>query len=527
MIILINGSIHLNDALNTCVSALVIDQGRVIFSGSDQAALDQFPGEIIDLQQKTILPGLTDAHVHLMQLALSYEKVNCETATLQACLEAIAARAASTPAGQWVLGHGWNHNRWHEGYGSAAQLDAISTQHPIYLTAKSLHAAWANSAALHLAGIDESTSDPEGGCIMRDAQGHPSGILLENAVQLVARKISPPDENSLETSLQAVQKRLWQLGITGVHDFDGAASFRVLQKMLEEQTLKLRVRENLLAETLDSIHVTGLRGNFGNQWLHIGGLKLFADGALGPQTAAMLSPYENSTNQGALLWQQPDLIEFGKKAVRAGFSLTIHAIGDAANRTVLNAYAALRGYEQANHLPQRMHRIEHVQIIHPQDLPRLAQLNVAASVQPIHATSDYQMVDQFWGARGTSAYAFKHLLQSGAVLAFGSDAPVETVNPFVGLHAAVTRRRADGSPDVAGWHPEQCLTFHEALQGYTTAPAIISGAGQHQGRLLAGYQADLIVLENDPYNIDPMTLHQQLPVATMLNGEWVWGCFGT
>ncbi len=296
-----------------------------------------------------------------------------------------------------------------------------------------------------------------------------------------------------------------------------------LQALHAEKKLKLRVLKNLPVELLDEIHAIGLRGGFGDDMLRIGNVKVFMDGALGPHTAAMFQPYiGEENNRGILNMDGEELFEHGRKAAQVGLGLTVHAIGDRANHEVLNAYEQLRKYEKEKHLPTLRHRIEHVQVIHPDDAPRLAKFNVIASMQPIHATSDMVMADQFWGERAKLAYAWKAQLDFGAPLALGSDAPVESPNPFWGLRAAVTRQRADGSPSADGWRAEQKLSMPEAFAGYTLGAAYAAYMEDRLGKLAPGFLADLIVLEQDPFTCNPTELLTLESSATMVNGEWVY-----
>jgi len=278
-------------------------------------------------------------------------------------------------------------------------------------------------------------------------------------------------------------------------------------------------------ELLDQAHALGLGAGFGDDWLRIGSIKAFMDGALGPHTAAMFQPYiGEENNRGILNMDGEELFEHGRKAAQVGLAMTVHAIGDRANHEVLNAYEQLRNYEKENHLPALRHRIEHVQVIHPDDVARLGKMNIIASMQPIHATSDMLMADAFWGERSRLAYAMKTQLGYGARLALGSDAPVESPNPFRGIHAAVTRRRADGSPSVEGWYPEQRLSMAEALEGYTLGPAYAANMESRLGRLAPNYLADLIVLEasQDPFTCNADDLLTMQSSATMVGGEWVY-----
>jgi predicted amidohydrolase YtcJ len=439
-------------------------------------------------------------------------------------LQRVAQKVESTPVGEWVRGHGWNQNDWPEGFGSAALLDEVAPNHPVYLTAKSLHASWANSAALKLAGVDPLTPDPANGMIQRDVDGNPTGILFENAVELVERVIPSPRQEEITAAIMLAQFSLLKVGVTCVHDFDGHECFRALQNLEASGKLKLRVVKGIPLQDLGNAASLGLQSGFGSEYVRIGPVKLFADGALGPQTAAMLEPYENQPGNSGLLFLNADQIfEYGQRTARSGLSLAIHAIGDRANREVLKAYARLRDFESGEGLPHLPHRIEHVQVLHPDDLPLLARLGITASMQPIHATSDMDTADIYWGKRARYAYAFRSLRELGTRLIFGSDAPVESPNPFWGLHAAVTRQRHSGYPSPEGWYPQEKLTLQQALESYTIHPAHVAGWGNRIGRLAPGYHADLIVLPRDPFQIDPDELESLEPTRVMVGGEWVTG----
>jgi hypothetical protein len=376
---------------------------------------------------------------------------------------------------------------------------------------------------MRMANINQNTPDPHNGQIQRNDRGNATGILLETAMELVSNVIPHSSVEEIAEAMERAQSILWKLGLTGVHDFDRRESFMALQQLHARGRLKLRVLKNLPVELLDQAFELGLRGGFGDDMLRIGNIKVFMDGALGPHTAAMFQPYTGEDdNRGILNMDGEELFEHGRKAAQTGLGLTVHAIGDRANHEVLNAYEQLRSYEEKNRLPHLRHRIEHVQVIHPDDAPRLAQLDVIASMQPIHATSDMLMADRFWGERSRLAYAMKTQLDFGARLALGSDAPVESPNPFWGLHAALTRRRADGSPAPDGWYPEQKLTLAQAWEGYTLGPAFAAGMEARLGRLAPNHLADLIVLDQDPFTCDPDELPGIQPSATMVNGEWVY-----
>ncbi len=516
-------------------------RGVVIAAGDAEALRREFPRARREhLEDAVILPGLTDAHIHLHHYAISLKKIDCEVATRSECLQRVAERARAAAPGEWIQGHGWDQNRWPEGFGRAADLDAVAPHNPVYLTAKSLHAAWANTAALRAAGINSNTPDPEDGEIQRDAHGEPTGILLEGAMRLVDAVIPQPEGEALAALISAAQEHLLRLGLTGVHDFDRRACFDALQRLHQRGELRLRVVKNIPVEDLPYAVGLGLRQGFGDDWLRVGGVKAFVDGALGPHTAAMLEPYEDDpSNRGMLLLDAEQIVEFGRDAIANGLPLTIHAIGDRANHEVLDAFERLRAFERrmqtadgglqtasgqrSSVFRQLRHRIEHVQLTHPEDAPRLAALGVIASMQPIHATSDMDMAGRYWGERSRHAYAWRTQLDHGAVLAFGSDAPVESPNPFWGIHAAVTRRRGDGSPGPEGWYPEQRLSVEETLHAYTFGPAYAAGMEDRLGMLAPGYYADLIVMDTDPFRCEPEQLRDLQPTRVMINGVWVIG----
>lgn len=537
MKLLFNAHIYTQDPSHPFASAILVDRERVLGIGAKDRLLGLTNGktEQQDMQGKMILPGLTDAHLHIQNYALSLQKINCETDTKEECLQRVAERVKKAKPGEWVLGHGWNQNAWLDsllpsgegegvrGWPTAGDLDSISPNNPVYLTAKSLHAAWANTAALKLANITINTPDPKDGQIQRNDSGHATGILLESAMELVGDIIPVPSFEEISSAIEFAQSLLWKMGLTGIHDFDRRDSFMALQYLHQNGKLKLRVNKNIPVESLDYAYELGLRTGFGDDWLWIGSVKAFMDGALGPHTAAMFQPYLNEPeNLGILNMDGEELFEYARRAADVGLSMTVHAIGDRANHEVLNAYEQLRSYEKEKGLPQLRHRIEHVQVLHADDAARLAQLNVIASMQPIHATSDMLMADRYWGERAALSYAWRTQLNHGAHLAFGSDAPVESPNPFWGLHAAVTRRRADASPSPDGWYPEQKLTLPESLFAYTLGAAYAANAEDRLGKLAPGYLADLIVLDEDIFNSDPNDLLTIGSSGTMIGGEWVY-----
>ena len=524
MKLLYNAQIYTLDPQHPSGSAILIDGARVRAVADDAAPLLELAkgAERVDVGGRALIPGLTDAHIHLQHYATGLQKVDCETPTLAECLQRVAERAKTLPPEAWLLGHGWNQNEWGGVFPAASDLDAVAPQQPVFLTHKSLHSAWVNTAALRLAGITADTLDPAGGTLGRDEHGNPTGILFESSTQLVAFFLPEPSVEQIAQAIRDAQPALWQMGLTGVHDFDQRSCFCALQILHQRGELGLRVIKSIPLDDLQYAVGVGLRTGFGDDFLRIGPVKAFADGALGPRTAAMLQPYEGEADaRGMLMLDAEQLFERGRPAVENGLSLAVHAIGDRANHEVLNAYRQLRKVENAARIPMR-HRIEHVQLLHPQDVARLAELGVIASMQPIHATSDMYMAERYWGARSTLSYAWRTQLEQGAVLAFGSDAPVESPDPFWGIHAAVTRQRGDGSPGPDGWYPIQRLTVLETLQAFTHGAAYAAGVEDRLGRLAPRYLADLLVLDMNPFTCEPAQLRDIRPLATMVAGEWVW-----
>ncbi len=528
--VLFNGRIHTLDSRQPQASALAIAQGRIVAVGSDEDLLHLARAETRreNLAGKAVIPGLTDAHIHWEMTARALNDVNLfEVPSKAMAVERVAAHAASTPAGEWITGYGWMQEIWQDrAFPSAADLDAAVPAHPVYLRAKSGHAAWVNRAALDFCGITASTSDPEGGKIARDANGNPSGILFENAMALVGDRVPRWDVHRLARMMQTAQQHALASGLTGIHDFDNPTCMAALQVLREQGQLALRVVKNINKDWLDAAIALGIRWGFGDEWIRFGGLKLFSDGALGPRTALMIDPYEGEPeNIGIAVLEKEEMIELVGRASTAGLPSTIHAIGDRAVHNVLDVYEVVRAQEAARgEAPEtRRHRIEHVQLIHQDDAPRLAQMQIIASMQPIHATSDYLVADRYWGARSRWGYNARLQLDHGAVVAFGSDSPIEPFEPLKGIHAAVTRRRADGSPGPDGWYPEYRLTVAEALRGFTQGAAYAAGLEQQLGTLASGYLADLVVLEQDLFSIDPAAIPDVKILATMVGGEWRYG----
>jgi predicted amidohydrolase YtcJ len=475
--------------------------------------------ETLDLRGRCVLPGFTDSHIHLLGLGFSLERVALAgVASLDVVLDRVGRAARATRPGEWVQGWGWDHSLWPgQRFPNKTLLDHVAPEVPVALRRKDGHMVWVNSAALAAAGIDASTPEPPCGRIGRMGSGEPDGLLFEEAAELVWRVISPPADEQVDLALRHAAAEVQRLGVTGAHVPEGAGTFGALQRLDAARRLTIRVTMMLAYESLDAALSTGLRSGFGSDRLRVGPVKLFADGSLGSETAAMLEPFAGSQNDGLLLIDPAELRAAIQKAASGGLACAVHAIGDRANRVVLDAFEATRPAWQPAGLRQR---IEHVQVLHPEDLPRLAALGISASMQPIHATQDMELVDRLWGARGRYAYAFRSLLDSGAALAFGSDAPVETPDPLAGVHAAVTRQRADGSPD-GGWYSQERLSVREAVQAYTLGAARAAGLAPERATLAAGNQADFVVLSEDIVRA-PEAVRDARVVHTVFDGQAVY-----
>jgi predicted amidohydrolase YtcJ len=524
-LVLFNGIFHTMEESSPLASAVAIRDGRFLHVGDEAGARAAIGGSprAIDLEGRCVLPGLTDAHLHFKWYAESLRAVDVETASLDEAVARVGARARVAQPGAWITGTGWNHNVWGTGaLPDSRPLDKAAPRNPVALQAKSGHALWVNSLALEKAGIGLETPDPEGGKIAHGKDGAPSGVLLENAAALVHSVIPKPTIGELADWMLDAQTAAHRVGLTGVHDFDSTLALQAFLDLEARGALALRVVKGIPHEHLSAAIALGMRSGFGGELLTLGPLKMFADGALGQQTAWMLAPYEASWATGILTLTEEQLFEDIRKANAAGIACAVHAIGDAACHVVLNAF------EKAAEANVRVgsrglrNRIEHAQLLHPDDLERLARLGIIASMQPLHATSDMVIAERHWGARCAGAYAWRSLLEAGTSLAFGSDCPVEILAPLAGIHAAVTRRRADGSPGPEGWRPEQRLSVEQAVAGYTLGAAFAAGRERELGSIAPGKLADLTVLDKDIFSIDPQEIRSTSVSATIVGGGLVY-----
>lgn len=507
------GRVHVGDGRS--VEALLTRDGRVSALGAaKELRREAQDAELVDLRGGLMVPGWVDAHVHFIWWALQMSELDLrDTKTIDEALARIAERAQRLPEGAWLIGGRFDKNVWGT-WPDRAQLDAVTRGRPTALRSRDGHSRWVNSAALERAKVTRYTSAPAGGAIFKDARGEPTGILQENANGLIDAVVPPPIEEEMLAAARLGQTEAWKRGIVGFENLD---AFRdryplgTFQRMHAAGELGLRAIVGLPRAKLDEALGLGLRTGFGDIWLQIGHLKIFTDGALGSQTAALEEPYAGTDDRGILTIEPAVLNDIVARAAAGGIAVAIHAIGDRAVHVALDAIAPTR--KTAPHLRQK---VEHVQLVRADELDRFARLGVIASMQPIHATSDRDLADHHWGPeRVKRAYPWRTFQRNGTVLAFGSDAPVEPIDPLLGIHAAVARRRPG---DGAAWTPEQRLTLDEALAGYAAGAAYALGREKYAGTLAMGMLCDAAVVDRDLARVPESEIADARVRATITGG---------
>jgi predicted amidohydrolase YtcJ len=500
--ILENGTIRTLDPALPLARALAIADDRVAGGvGTHEPALPT--PDVVDLGGRCVVPGFTDSHVHFPTWSLGQRDLSLDgVGSLAEALERV--RNATERAG-WIRGHGWRSAGW-EVEPTKEALDEATSETPAALWAKDLHSLWLNSAALALAQGD---LEVEGGVVERGSDGEPTGVLREEAAWRFRERFPSVPEDEWVEVVRAGVKLAHSRGVTAVHDKDGwIGAPEIFQRLAEREGLTLRVWQSLPWRKLPELEGLGLRSRFGNEFLRLGYLKVFMDGTLGSQTAWMLD------GSGVRITSGDELAEIVGRGARAGWPVAVHAIGDRANREALDAFESTKDEWQPRGLRPR---IEHAQCLDPADLPRFAELGVACSVQFSHAPSDRDLAERFWPELLDGAYAFRSLLESGAVVANGSDAPIEELDPLAGIRAGVTRTM-DERP---GWRMQEAITVAQALHATTVAPAWVAGDERTRGKLVPGYLADLVVLSRDLVECPPDELESVEVVATMVGGRWV------
>lgn len=504
-------------------SVLVFDDesGKVIARGDAALTKKYATAKQQAGKGATVLPGLIDGHGHVLGLGQNLAQAELRgSSSEQEAVARVARFAAENKDAPWIIGRGWNQVLWpSKQFPSHASLDEAISDKPVYLKRIDAHAGWANSKALALAGISKDTLDPPGGEIVRDSKGNPTGVLIDNAMTLLEQHIPDPDNAAKIRALQAAFKHLLALGITSVHDAGVDTDVvKLYQQLAAEHKLPLRIYPMLSARDpqLPAWLEAGIIDD-PTDFLDIRSVKIYGDGALGSRGAALIEPYSDKPEQKGLLVTQPDqLTQIMQLTIDAGFQTNVHAIGDLANRLVLDRFEKL---VPENKRAQSRHRIEHAQIVSPKDIPRFASLHVLPAMQAVHATSDKNMAgDRLGVARLRGAYAWRSFIDQGSIIIGGSDFPVELANVFHGLHASVTRQDHDNQP-AGGWLPEQRLTLTEALRSFTVDAAYGAFQEHSMGTLMPGSWADFILIDRDIFNIAPEQLWQVEVEQTYVNGK--------
>ncbi len=507
--------------------ALVVEDGKVVATGAEDEIINSYPNfERIDGKGNTLLPGLIDAHAHVMGLGIQELDVNVAgIESLAETLQTIEEFAAEHPDREWITGRGWNQVLWEENeFPTAEDLDEVIADRPVFLTRIDGHAGWANSQAMELAGIEPETEDPNGGRIIRNENGDATGVFIDSAMNLIENSIPEKTEKDYREALRLAMKEMSAHGLTSVHDAGiDAQTWNLYKNFADSSHLKTRIYAMIsgTGATFDSLSQAGPIQSYADDMLALRSVKLYSDGALGSRGAAMLEDYSDDPgNEGLLFHTQEEMNEMLMKGASAGYQMNVHAIGDAGNRQVLDGFEyvekELRGQSEMRH------RIEHAQVVALEDIPRFKAFDLIASMQPTHATSDMNMAEDRVGSeRIQGAYAWQRFLDQGTVIAGGSDFPVEDVNPFFGLYSAVTRKDHQGRPPE-GWYSEQSLSRIEALRAFTIDAAYAAHQEDMLGTLEPGKWADFIVIDRDYFEVPASEIWQIDVLETWVAGENVY-----
>lgn len=502
------------------------DKGRIIAVGSAAEVNAKAPGaRRVDVQGRTVLPGLIDAHGHVFGLGQMLTQLDLSQATsLEGALKAIGDYARANPGQGWLRGRGWNQENWKLGrFPTALDVDAVVSDRPVWFERVDGHAGWANSRALAAAGITDQTPDPAGGKIMRDANGKATGVLVDAAQELVTKVLPAQTEAEGRMALDRALGAMAKVGITSTHDAGlGVSEDRLYRAYADQGKLTARIYGMIggTEKDFDALSKSGPLKTYGNDMYALRAVKLYSDGALGSRGAALIKPYSDEPHSHGLLFYKLDQMDaMMKKAMTRGYQVNVHAIGDAGNHQILDIYqkelAATKSASQR-------HRIEHAQVVTQADLRRFKTLGIIPSMQPTHATSDKNMAETRVGPeRIKGAYAWRTFLHQGSRIACGSDFPVESPNPFFGIHAAVTRMDHAGQP-VAGWHPEQAMSLKEAFRCFTLDAAYAGHAENSLGSLEPGKWADFIVIDQDLFKMPTYDIHKVGVLQTWVGGKAVY-----
>ena len=545
-LLLYNGKIFTADEKFSIAEAVAVDGEKIVAVGNSSELRNKYQAtKEIDLKGKLVTPGFNDAHVHFFRGAMSLLTVNLlDSKTLDEAKTRVAAKVKETKPNEWIIGRGWDHTLWGGKFPTRQDLDQIAPNNPVFLVRVDGHVGWTNSAALRLAKIDKTTKNPEGGEIERDASGEATGILKETSQSLVSDLIPQPTQEQRIKGMELALKMAREYGITSVQDNSGYETTKLYREFLRQNKLTVRVAE--WQDFEDSVaEIKRQRAEFDSfkddkNRLKLTALKGYVDGTLGSKTASMLAPFtDDDKNVGIMRHPPEELTRMIVERDAAGFQIALHAIGDKANRMALDGFdaailerkgqgttiAVLRNnkieHEQIFENSPR-HRVEHAQVVSPSDFYRFKSLNIIASMQPTHAVSDKRWAESRLGEyRVLGAYAW-HLMKSYNVhIPFGTDFPVEAINPYATLYDAVTRQDAEGIP-VGGWQPQERLSIEDAIRCHTYESAYAEFAENIKGEIKVGMLADLVVHSKDLTTIKPIEILTTEPVYTIFNGQIIY-----
>lgn len=527
-LVVINAKVWTVDPARPRAEAVAVVGDRIAAVGAT-SEMQKWIGaatKTLDARGNSVLPGFIDAHVHFSSGGFEISNVQLrDAATPEEFARRIGAHARKLPRGEWITGGTWDHELWGgTPLPSREWIDKATPEHPVFVSRYDGHMALANSLALRLAGVMRETPTPAGGTIVKDGNGEPTGLLKDAAMALVERVIPAPSEEQLTRAIQAALGEARRLGVTSIHDMSSAADLRVYQRLLGRGELTARIYAITPMQLWEAPARAGIMAGFGNEWIRTGALKGFADGSLGSTTALFFEPFTDDPSTSglpaAMMFPEGNMLKLAQGADRAGLQLAIHAIGDKANRIILEVFDAVR--KQNGHRPARRWRIEHAQHIHPSDFGTFARLEVIASVQPYHAIDDGRWAEKRIGReRCETTYAFRTFLDNRVRLAFGSDWTVAPLNPLQGIYAAVTRRTLDGKTP-GGWFPEQKISLAEAIEAYTMGSAYAEFAEKEKGAITVGKLADIVVLDSDLFATPPERIKDVRVVATVGGGRVVY-----
>lgn len=531
-LVILHGKVWTVDKAHPQAEAVAVIGSRIVAVGSD-AEIRGWIGPsttTIDAQGKSVLPGFNDAHVHFTTGGREISGVQLrDAATPKEFANRIGEQAKKVNKGEWITGGTWDHELWGgTPLPSHDWVDAGTLNNPVFVTRYDGHMAMANALAMKLAGVTRATKDPPGGTIVRDEQGNPTGLMKDAAMDLITRAIPEETEEQLLRDARAGMNEAKRNGVTTIQDISSAADVRSYQTLAKQGELTLRIHCITPLPQWEAPAKTGIRAGFGNEWIHLGALKGFADGSLGSTTAMFDQPYRDAPNTSgipnAMMLPEGNMLKMALGADKAGLQLAVHAIGDKANATMLDVYEQVE--KQNGPRPDRRWRIEHAQHLRPADFDRFVKLGVIASVQPYHAIDDGRWAEKRIGhERCKTTYAFRTFLDHGVRLAFGSDWTVAPMSPLLGIYAAVTRATLDGK-NPGGWFPEQKLTVAEAVEAFTLGSAYAEFRDAEKGSLTSGKLADIVILDTDLFAISPEKIKDAAVSQTIAGGKIVYTARG-